>query len=317
MEIHHFLPGQEIPGFDHTLLTTQLANEHLVLADGSARCTLWWDTVPSFPGQTLGVIGHFQTQSAEAGRLILHRASQRLQEVGCTLAVGPMDGNTWRRYRVLTERGAEPTFFMEPDNPDTWPAAFDLAGFSTLATYSSLLVTDLARRDPRAPRTLDRLQRDGVTIRQLDPARFEEDLRRIYAISVISFSENYLYTELSESAFLSQYTPYKEKIRPELVLIAEHEGQPVGYLFAIPDYAEALRGEPVKTVIGKTLAILPGRLYGGLGVVLTDLLHEKSHALGFTRLIHALQHESNKVRNMSNHFGSVMRRYTLYSRPLS
>jgi GNAT superfamily N-acetyltransferase len=316
MDIHRFLPGQEIPGFDHTLLSSQLANEHLVIGDGFARCTIWWDTVPNYPPEKLGVIGHFQTQSPEAGSSILEHAVQRLREAGCTLAVGPMDGNTWRSYRVLTERGAEPPFFMEPDNPDTWPPAFDLAGFSTLATYSSLLVTDLTRRDPRTARTLDRLQRDGVTIRQLDPARFEDDLRSIYQVSIVSFSENYMYTELSESAFLNQYTPYKEKIRPELVLIAEHDGQPVGYLFAIPDYAEAVRGEPVRTVIGKTLAILPGRRYAGLGVVLADLLHERSHAMGFIRLIHALQHESNKVRNMSNHFGSVMRRYTLYSRTL-
>lgn len=288
-----------------------------MLADGSARCSLWWDIVPAYPGEKLGVIGHFQALSASSGQTILKHASQRLRELNLTLAVGPMDGNTWRRYRVLTHRGSEPPFFMEPDNPDLWPEAFASAGFDPLATYSSLLVTDLTRRDPRSARTLDRLKRDGITIRQLDPDRFEDDLRRIYQVSIVSFSENYLYTELSESAFLSQYIPYKEKIRPELVLIAEHAGQPVGYLFAIPDYAEALRGEPVKTVVGKTLAILPGRRYGGLGVVLADILHERSHSLGFTRLIHALQHESNKVRNMSDFFGSVMRRYTLYSRHLA
>ena len=36
-------------------------------------------------------------------------------------AVGPLDGSTWRRYRLVTERGVEPPFFMEPDNPDDWP----------------------------------------------------------------------------------------------------------------------------------------------------------------------------------------------------
>jgi predicted N-acetyltransferase YhbS len=111
--------------------------------------------------------------------------------------------------------------------------------------------------------------------------------------------------------------PYKEKIRPELVFLAECEGEPVGYLFAIPDYAEALRGEPVGTVIGKTLAVLPGRRFGGLGAVLTDLLHEQALAMGFSRVIHALQHEENdRVRNMSGFFGDVMRRYVLYSRRL-
>jgi GNAT superfamily N-acetyltransferase len=132
---------------------------------------------------------------------------------------------------------------------------------------------------------------------------------------VVSFAGNYLYTELPEAAFLAQYLPYREKIRPELVQIAEHDGEPVGYLFALPDFAEAQRGLPVRTVIGKTLAVLPGRRYGGLGVVLTNLLHGRALELGFARVIHALQHENNdRVRNMSESFGQVMRRYTLYSR---
>lgn len=316
MNLLRFVPGDSIPGFDATVLSAQKADEHLCTDDGLARCSLWWTVVPFLEKEKLGVIGHFQAGSPEGGRFVLEQAAGRLRQEGCTLAVGPMDGNTWRRYRLLTERGKEPAFFMEPDNPDFWPAIFEAAQFSALATYSSSLVSDLSRRDPRAERTSERLHREGIGIRNLDPADFEEDLRRIYQVSVVSFTGNYLYTEISEDAFLAQYLPYRDKIRPELVLLAEFEGQPAGYLFAIPDFAEALRGEPIRTVIGKTLAVLPGRRYGGLGVVLTGMLHERAQALGYARLIHALQHEANRVRNMSEFFGEVMRRYALYSRRL-
>jgi hypothetical protein len=316
MRLLRFLPGDTIPDFDGSLLASQRANEHLSTGDGEARCSLWWDIVPKLENERLGVIGHFQADSADAGSFLLEGATDRLRENDCTLAVGPMDGNTWRRYRVLTERGAEPAFFMEPDNPDFWSTAFEKANFSPLARYTSSLVTDLSRRDPRAGRTLERLQREDVRIRHLNLDHFEEDLRRIYQVSVISFTRNYLYTELPEGAFLGQYLPYKDQILPELVLLAEHEGRPVGYLFAIPNYLEALRGQPIRTVIGKTLSVLPGRRYGGLGVVLAGILHERSQALGYTRRIHALQHEATRSRNMSDFFGEVMRRYTLYSRRL-
>ncbi|MBN9571799.1 MAG: alpha-L-fucosidase, partial [Alphaproteobacteria bacterium] len=83
------------------------------------------------------------------------------------------------------------------------------------------------------------------------------------------------------------------------------------------DYAEAQRGLPMRTLIGKTLASVPGRRYGGLGVVLTDLLHQRAQSMGFSRVIHALQYEGNSVRNMSEFFGRVMRRYTLFSRRLT
>ncbi len=318
MNILRFLPGEAISGFDSAALAAQQADEHLCAGDGSARCSLWWTVVPPATNERLGVIGHFQAASREAGAEILENALRRMREQNRTLAVGPLDGNTWRRYRVLTERGPEPPFFMEPDNPDWWRSAFEDAGFSPLAVYSSSLVSDLTRSDPRAGRALERLQAEGVTIRSLDPAHFEEDLRRIYEISVESFTGNYLYTPLPEAAFLALYLPYRDKIRPELVLLAEHEGRPAGFLFAVPDYAEAMRGEPIRTVVGKTLAVRPGRRFGGLGLVLVEKLHERAQGLGFRRVIHALQHEENHhVRRMSGFFGEVMRRYTVYSRRLA
>jgi GNAT superfamily N-acetyltransferase len=316
MKILHFTPQDSIPGFDAALLSAQQADEHLATEDAKARCSLWWNHVPVVSGETLGAIGHFQAEHTEPGIAVLAEALEHLQKRGCTLAVGPMNGNTWRTYRLVTECGPEPTFFMEPRNPDFYQQILEAAGFAPLAEYTSSLVTDLSRRDDRSARTLKRLRGNGITIRNLDPQNFEADLRRIFDVSVQSFTGNYLYTELSEPAFLAQYIPYRDKIVPDLVFLAEHEGKPVGYLFALPDYAEAMRGEPIRTVIGKTLAVLPGRLCGGLGMVLTGMLHERAEALGYARLIHALQHQSNKVRNMSDFFGSVMRRYTLYSRSL-
>ena len=217
----------------------------------------------------------------------------------------------------MIERGLEPAFFMEPDHPDIWPAVFESAGFFPAARYSSSLVDDLSRGDPRVGRVRERMDRAGVRIRDIDPLRIEEDLRMIYQVSIVSFAGNYLYTAMSEEVFLEQYLPFKDKIRPEMVLIAERDGQAVGYLFGIPDYAEAFRGLPVRTVIAKTLAILPGRQFGGLGLLLTAMLHERAQGLGYSRVIHALEHEGKHVGNMSEYFGKIMRRYALYSRRLA
>jgi hypothetical protein len=51
-------------------------------------------------------------------------------------------------------------------------------------------------------------------------------------------------------------------------------------------------------------------------LVLTQRLHRHARDLGFTRLIHALQHEDNSVRKLTEFYGSPMRRYTLYSKAL-
>lgn len=317
MPIHPYYPGNPAPGIDQEILAAQKVDLHLSCPDGKTRCSLWWSVVPQLEGQHPGIIGHFEAASCKEGSLILREAAARLHDMGCSVAIGPMDGNTWRRYRVLTERNTEPPFFMEPDNPEWWAQAFTDAGFSPFAKYSSSLVSDLHHQDPRFGRTEKRLHEDGVRIRSLNLDDFDNDLRRIFRLSAVSFTGNFLYTAISEDAFLAQYLPYRGKILPELVLLAERDGETVGYLFAIPDYAEAQRGVPVQTVVGKTLAVLPGKRNGGLGVVLAAKLHEIAAAKGYQRVIHALQHEGNAVRNMSNEAGNVMRRYTLYAKALT
>jgi len=282
-----------------------------------ARCSLWWKDVPAFGDDRLGVIGHYGATDRAAARATLDTACEILGEQGCTRAVGPMDGNSWQRYRLVVERGTEPPFFLEPDNPPDWPTHFTDAGFLPLAHYLSALNDDLGQRDPRAATVADRLAQSGVTVRQLDPLRFDEELARIYRVAVTSFRKAFLYTPLSEAAFTTQYRAIRPLVRPELVLLAEKEGEPVGFAFSVPDALEAARGAPPKTVIFKTLAILPDRAYSGLGSLLADRTHRAARDLGYTRVIHALIHESNHSRAMSERTGHTIRRYALFARALA
>lgn len=298
------------PSLDQDL---DLATERL---GSRARASLWWTHVPALAGERLGVIGSFDAQSEEACRALLDQACERLAREGCTLAVGPMDGNTWRRYRLVTDPGTEPPFFLEPANPPAWPVWWRAAGFGALAEYYSTATSDLTTRDGRLSAVQERMRTLGVTLRFFRAGEFEAELRRIYEVSVVSFQENYLYTPLPEASFVGQYRALEGKLRPELVLLAEHAGKPVGYVFATPDFAEMQRGAPLRTVIVKTLAVLPGRTYAGLGALLLGEVHASAAKLGFTRAIHALMHASNRSRNLSAHYADTLRRYTLFSRRL-
>ncbi|MEY2880353.1 MAG: hypothetical protein RLZZ15_2733, partial [Verrucomicrobiota bacterium] len=145
-------------------------------ADGEAEALLWWRAAPPMAGETPGVIGGFLATSADAAAEALRRAGDRLRAEGCTLAVGPMDGNTWRKYRFVTEAGTEPPFLLEPANPPEWPVWWRAAGFAPLAEYYSSVADDMERRDERLAGVAARMTAAGVTIRALDPARFEEEL---------------------------------------------------------------------------------------------------------------------------------------------
>jgi len=310
----------DLPPFDPGDLVRHAPDAHWVLGRNNretvGRCSLWWRRAPSVAGHRLGILGHSAFRDGAAARRLLAHACRELAARGCTLAVGPMDGNTWRRYRLITERGSQPPFFLEPDNPDGWPQHLLDAGFTPLAHYSSAMSTDLSLQDPRMEQVARRLAAQGVRIRPLDPQRLEDDLHSIYAVSRISFQSSFLYAPVDETEFIAQYRQILPSVRPELVLMAELRDQPIGFLFALPDALQARRGHSIDTVILKTVAVLPQRAHAGLGNLLVARGHEIARNLGYTRAIHALMHDTNGSRNISRHYAHTIRRYALFARSL-
>lgn len=304
---------------DPAMLDGTGADEHWLLEDATgaiARCSLWWRSAPAHAKHRVGLIGHYAAEDTLAETLLRH-ACDRLRQMGCTLAVGPMDGSTFNRYRLVTEHGDEPPFFLEPENPASWPAHFTGNGFSPLAQYYSALQEHLDATDPRIPDIERRIQAMGVRIRALDPASFERELRRVYPVVVASFAHSFLASPISEEAFVAQYRPLEPFLAPNLVQIAETDDRAVGFLLVVPDWRQTQRGEQMDTAIVKTMAVLPDYQQQGLGILLSERAQVDARALGYTRAIHALMHEDNISRRISaTYHGRIIRRYTLYRKEL-
>lgn len=294
-----------------TVLARDEPDEHLVLdgacGEPAAHCSLWWST---------GAIGHFRAADATSGARLLSAACTRLAERGCARAIGPMDGSTWRRYRLVTERGEEPPFFLEPDTPDHWRESFAQAGFSVLARYCSSLQDGLTHRDARLDGVARRAAASHIRIRPFDPDRAERDLGAMHALALEAFSGAFLFSPIERARFIEQYASVLPFLRSELVLLAEQRGEVVAFLFALPDTFEMARGCAPRTVILKTVAARRGRVYAGLGHLLVERAITVAAALGFERAVHALMHEASGARNWSARCGKVFRRYALLGRSL-
>jgi GNAT superfamily N-acetyltransferase len=266
-------------------------------------------------GKRIGIVGAYRAFDRPAADALLAAAAKMLAEEGCDLAVGPMNGDTWHSYRFVTERGVAPPFLMEPWNPPEWPEDFTRAGFAPLATYFSAWNPDLSRRDSRTGRIRERLEAAGVSIRSFRIDAYEGELARIFSVSLEAFPANFLYTPISRESFFALYRPFQPLVHPRLVLIAEAAGEPVGYVFAMPNGRQGSDSPPPEIVV-KTIAVRPGRKFAGLGAWLLDAVQEAAHGMGFQSAIHALMHESNHSLNLSGRSATIMRRYTLYSRRL-
>jgi GNAT superfamily N-acetyltransferase len=310
-----------LPGLDE--LDPQTVRQHapdaLLIEDvagvPAARASLWWRAAPSYPGERLGLIGHCAAANAAGASRLFEAACARLASAGCTLALGPMDGSTWHRYRLITERGSEPAFFLEPDNTDDWPGLFEGSGFTALAHYHSALCEDLAVV-PVADAVAQRLRESGFTLRPIHLEHIDAELGALWKLATDAFAGNFLYTPISEGEFRAMYAPLLPVMKPELVLIAEHEGQAVGFTFAVPDLLQARRGRAVDTFVFKTIGVASRMSRRGIGKWMFDATIAAARALGFRRAIFALFHADNPSGRLAHAGGRDFRRYTLYARRL-
>ena len=277
----------------------------------TAAAQLWWSHPPPLPGEIVGAIGGFTATDSTAAAAVLDAATARLAQAGCTIAIGPMDGNTWRTHRFVIESDGRGPFLLEPRNPAPFPDWWRAAGFSELSRYSSSIMP-LDGKSTVTPALTSRLENAGVVLRPLDPSRYDDELRAIHAVSLASFSSNFLYTPLEESAFLDSYRKVREHVDPAFVRIAEKNGVPCGFVFGIPDLEAAARGETPALIV-KTLAVDPASRCAGLGSLLVDAIHLSAWQKGYREAIHALQYENNRsLKITGRHHGHPFRRYALF-----
>lgn len=255
---------------------------------------------PSLDGARTAAIGQFACETAAAGAALIHEVIAQLRAEGFGAVLGPMDGSTWARHRLVVESDGRPSFLMEPSNPEHYVDAFEQSGLKVVARYVSAVRPSSASVSASPPPA-------GLRLRNFDVDKAEEELLRIHALSLESFASNLFYHPISREDFLASYRPVLRLIEPELVLMAEDgSGGLRAFLFALPNLAE---GPKPDAVILKTYA---SRVKGG-GSMLANAFHERAKRHGFSEVIHALMHESNLSATHSGNAGSkVFRRYALW-----
>lgn len=268
-----------------------------------AEATIWRDA-PSWSGRRTAAVGAFSCERPQAGAALLNQIAQRLAGERFEAVVGPMDGDTWARYRLVVESSERPPFLLEPQNPEHYPAAFEQAGWPVIGRYVSA-EGGVDERGPGAAPAMD------LRVRSFDPARAEEELLRIHAVSLRAFSKAFLYRPISAEAFLASYQPVLPAIDPDFVLMAEdQQGELQGYVFGIPDLTQ---GPQPTAVILKTYASLKP----GGGSRLGDAFYAAARRRGFQTVVHALMHADNlSATHSARSGGKIIRRYALWGRTL-
>lgn len=260
-------------------------------------------------GERACCAGYFHcVNDVAAASQLIETVKKDVAALGIQHLIGPMNGTTWENYRFRTSDGP-PAFFLESPHPVYYNDLFMACGFQPIKTYYSFLVKPLRPMDERALKRERELLQKGIAIRHINPENYADDMRKIYDLCLISFKDNFLYTPYPWEAYIAKYRLLEGLNDPRMTVIAEHEGQVVGFVFMINDYL----CEDEKRVVFKTYAVHPAAKYAGLGAVISQRLTQDLLDEGYASAIHAYVIEGSTSLNSSSKDSEVYRTYKLYA----
>jgi hypothetical protein len=243
---------------------------------------------------------------SEISSYLLQHITDYYYKKGYKYMIGPLNGSTWNAYRFADENIKEP-FISEQFHKDYYTKQLSEFGFQTAAEYVTQIDNEM-----KLLKTPDILNRN-ITFRNLAIEQYEVEMQKIYVFCKDIFKSNYLYTEISEDAFLSKYNKLKTLLNPEFVLIAEENGEIVGLLLAIHDFYSTNN----KRLIIKTVGRKSGMRYAGVAHELARRITETALKHNYSCILHAFMHTNNASKNVSGKFsGKQFRKYKLFYKEL-
>jgi hypothetical protein len=240
----------------------------------------------------------------------LCEAKNKLLTMGADRIIGPVDGDTWHKYRLPLAGFSAPNF-LEPSYHPFSQADFLAAGMPVIATYHSSAVEDLtlAMQKLAEGETLDQraITAGGIKVRSIRLDAFDGEMALLHRFCLEAFKQNFLFNTIDLPAFQSLYRPVAGLLRSELVLIAEdRQGKILAVVLTVPE--PGMR----RTIVVKTLA-RHATAPRGLGRYLFFEVLARAHQLGYERAECSLMKDDNFSSFLPDQIGGkVVRRFALF-----
>ncbi|MFH1373635.1 MAG: N-acetyltransferase [bacterium] len=195
-----------------------------------------------FHSEQTGFFGFFDCPNdEELSALLLKVAMITLKKEGMEKMRGPMNFSTNHECGILVEGFDSPPVVMMPFNEPYLPKLAERFGLKKTMDLLAYKLTDDVPIPRRIQTVVDRMQqRTHITLRSIRMSDFDNEVRHINGIYRSAWEKNWGFVPMSEEEFFHMARQLKQIVDPELVLIAEHDGQPVAFLLAVPNINQAL-----------------------------------------------------------------------------
>jgi GNAT superfamily N-acetyltransferase len=286
-----------------------------------------------------GFWGFFETiDDQEVAGALLAAAEEWLRGQGSGRAIGPVSPSPHYEMGILTAGFDAPPYLMLAYNPPYYPALIAAAGYEkAVDLYAYRMPVDGVQLQGKIERVAETLgRRRGITIRATERRHFDRDAAIIRGLYNASMEGQWGFTPLGQSEFAAFAADLKRIVDPDLVLIAESRGHPVGFLLALPNLNEVFirirsgrlfpfglfqllwHRRHVRSLRVILTGMLPEWQRRGVGSLLYSEIAHRARAKGYTAAELSWVLEENVLMNRAIRLlgGSVYKTYRVYKKNL-
>jgi hypothetical protein len=237
-EIERYTPGGN-PYFDHARCQLFLARRNgIVVGRIAAHIDELALAQPAEQGMGpgTGFWGALQAEGAAVAAALIARAETWLKDQGMHRVLAPMTLSVWEEPGLLVTGHDHPPMIMMGHNPphhQDWIEGAGYAAAKKLATY------DLEIAKPFPP-LIQRIVQSGeknsrIRIRDVSLKNFDHEVEIICSILNDAWSDNWGFVPFTAKEISYTAKKMKPLVKPDLVRIAEYDGEPVAFMITLPD----------------------------------------------------------------------------------
>lgn len=291
-----------------------------------------------------GFFGFFEAvNDQQVAEALIAAASNWLRERGMNLIRGPVNGAPTDEVGVQIAGHDRRPSIWEGHTAPYYRELIERLGFRKYDDYFAYeiwlkdLNWDLRNLPPKVWHVAEKVQsQTGVKVRKIDMRQWDAEVARVHYLYNEGFRTIPGHVDMSLEKFASMAASLRPFLDPDLVVIAEVDGKPVGFAVALMDLNEALwhfrSGKlypwdlirlkwymgRIRTACGKMLGILPEYRARGLEVLLGLELGQHILKKGYERVdISLLQEKNTMINRIVQRVGAkVYQHYRVYEKPL-
>jgi hypothetical protein len=282
-----------------------------------------------------GFFGFFECDDDPvAAKALFDAAKDWLHAHGMTSIRGPANPSLNYECGLLIEGFDTAPFFMMTHNKPYYAGLVEAQGFGKVEDLYAFWgqLSMLSSLDAKLGVMVEGVkERFGVTVRPLDRSRFDEEVRMFLEIYNSSLSGTWGFVPLTPAEINHMAASLKHLIVPELALVAEVEGRPIGTVFCLLDYnprIKAINGrlfpfgflkllwnkKAIKRMRAISTNVIPEYQAWGVGLVLHAALVPRLFDWGMQEVEFSWVLESNHLskRTLERGGALVTKKYRIY-----